>query len=269
MQTGLGLEVAFTLDWRSEINPDHTQGMNNKTAIITGAARRIGEAITRELHNAGMDIVLHFNTSREAVEKLALDLNRLRPDSAYTLQADLLNRDTYTGLINQAYAINRRLDVLINNASVFFPTPLQNLGFDQWDEMMNINLRAPFFLAQAAAGYLKMVNGSVINLTDIHAERPLLKHAVYSISKAALVILTQSLAKELAPDVRVNAISPGAIFWSEYVNEDEKAGIINKTLLKKQGTGTDIAKAARYLVFDADYITGQVLVIDGGRSLYS
>jgi len=243
--------------------------MNNKTAIITGAAMRIGEAITRELHNAGMDIILHFNTSREAVEKLALDLNRIRSDSAHILQADLKNRDAYASLINQAYAVNRRLDVLINNASVFYPTPLQDPGFEQWDEMINVNLMAPFFLAQAAAGYLKMVNGSVINLTDIHAEQPLLQHAVYSISKAGLVMLTQSLAKELAPDVRVNAISPGAIFWSEYIDEDEKSMILNKILLKKQGAGTDIAKAARYLVFDADYTTGQILVIDGGRSLYS
>lgn len=243
--------------------------MNNKTAIITGAGRRIGAAITRELHNAGMDVILHFNTSKTAVDKLVLELNMLRPDSAFTVQSDLLNRKSYADIINRAYAINGRLDVLINNASVFYPTPLKDLAFEQWDEMMNINLAAPLFLAQAAAEYLKTVNGCVINLTDIHADRPLLNHIVYSTSKAALVMLTQSLAKELAPRVRVNAISPGAIFWSEYIGEDEKAGILDKTLLKKQGEGKDIARAARYLVFDADYTTGQVLVIDGGRSLYS
>lgn len=243
--------------------------MNNKTAIITGAGRRIGAAITRELHNAGMDVILHFNTSKTAVDKLVLELNMLRPDSAFKVQSDLLNRESYADIINRAYAINGRLDVLINNASVFYPTPLKDLAFEQWDEMMNINLAAPLFLAQAAAEYLKTVNGCVINLTDIHADRPLLNHIVYSTSKAALVMLTQSLAKELAPRVRVNAISPGAIFWSEYIGEDEKAGILDKTLLKKQGEGKDIARAARYLVFDADYTTGQVLVIDGGRSLYS
>ena len=243
--------------------------MNNKTAIITGAGRRIGAAITRELHNAGMDVIVHFNTSNTAVEKLVRELNMLRPDSAFTVQSDLLNRNSYADIINRAYAINGRLDVLINNASVFYPTPLKDLAFEQWDEMININLAAPLFLAQAAAEYLKPVNGCIVNLTDIHADRPLLNHIVYSTSKAALVMLTQSLAKELAPRVRVNAISPGAIFWSEYIGEDEKAGILDKTLLKKQGEGNDIAKAARYLVFDADYTTGQVLVIDGGRSLYS
>lgn len=243
--------------------------MNNKTAIITGAARRIGAAITRELHKAGMDVILHFNSSKTAAGKLVFELNKLRPDSAYTIQSDLQNMALYADLINQAYAINGRLDVLINNASVFYPTPLQNLTIEKWDEMINVNLRAPLFLTQVAAGYLEMVNGCVINLTDIHADRPLMNHIVYSTSKAALVMLTQSLAKELAPRIRVNAISPGAIFWSKYIDEDEKDGILDKTLLKKQGAGNDIAKAARYLVFDADYTTGQVLVIDGGRSLYS
>ena len=243
--------------------------MNNKTAIITGAGRRIGAAITRELHNAGMDVILHFNSSKTAIDKLVFELNKLRPDSAFTIQSDLQNRESYADIIDCAFAINGRLDVLINNASVFYPTPLKDLAFEQWDEMININLTAPLFLVRAAAEYLKTVNGCVINLTDIHADRPLLNHVVYSISKAALVMLTQSLAKELAPDIRVNAISPGAIFWSEYIGEDEKAGILNKTLLKKQGEGNDIARAARYLVFDADYTTGQILVIDGGRSLYS
>ena len=243
--------------------------MNNKTAIITGAARRIGAAITRELHDAGMDVILHFNSSKSAAEKLVSELNKLRPESAYAIQADLQNRALYNDLINRAYAINGRLDVLINNASVFYPTPLQDLTMEKWDEMINVNLRAPLFLAQVAADYLKMVNGCVINLTDIHADRPLVNHIVYSTSKAALVMLTQSLAKELAPRVRVNAISPGAIFWSEFIQEDEKTGILKKTLLKKQGEGNDIAKAARYLVFDAGYTTGQVLIIDGGRILYS
>lgn len=243
--------------------------MNNKTAIITGAGRRIGAAITRELHSAGMDVILHFNSSKTAVDKLVSELNKLRPDSAFTIRSDLQDRKSYAGIINRAYEINGRLDVLINNASLFYPTPLQDLAFEQWDEMININLTAPLFLAQAAAEYLKTVNGCVINLTDIHADRPLLNHIVYSVSKAALVMLTRSLAKELAPHVRVNAISPGAIFWSAYIDEDEKTGILNKTLLKKQGEGNDIAKAARYLVFDAAYTTGQVLVIDGGRSLYS
>lgn len=243
--------------------------MDNKTAIITGAARRIGAAIARELHSAGMDIVLHFNSSKTAVDKLVYELNKSRPDSAFTIRSDLQDRGLYADLIDRAYAINGRIDTLINNASVFFPTPLQELDFEQWDEMINVNLTAPLFLAQAAAGHLKSANGCIINLTDIHADRPLQNHIAYSISKAALVMLTQSLAKELAPDVRVNAIAPGAIFWSEYINENRKTEILEKTLLKKQGKGEDIGKAARYLVFDADYTTGQVLVIDGGRGLYS
>jgi pteridine reductase len=243
--------------------------MHNKTAIITGAAKRIGEAITRELHKAGMDVILHFNTSKEDIDNLVLELNKIRPDSAFIVQADLQKRDCYADLIKQAYMINQRLDVLINNAAVFFPTPLEDLTFEQWDKMININLSAPLFLAQAAAIHLKEAQGCIINLADIHADRPLPKYTVYSISKAALIMLTQAMARELAPHVRVNAISPGAIFWSEYIGKDKQTEILNKTLLKKQGSGMDIAKAVRYLVFDANYTTGQVLVIDGGRSIFS
>ena len=242
---------------------------SKKTAIVTGAAKRIGAAIARELHNMGMDVVIHFNSSKADADLLAQELNAKRPDSAHMLQADLKQTSACNTLIEQAYAINNRLDVLINNASIFYPTPLQECTLDKWDELINVNLTAPFFLIQAAAPYLAKSGGNIINLTDIYAEQPLANHAGYNISKAGLIMLTKSLAKELGPDVRVNAISPGAILWHEDMNEIEKNNILASTALKKQGAVQDIANAVRYLVEHANYTTGQVLVIDGGRSLYS
>jgi pteridine reductase len=239
-----------------------------KTAIVTGGAIRIGAAITRELHDMGMDVVIHFNSSTTAANTLAQELNAARPDSAHLLQSDLREPAACRTLIVQAYLINKRIDVLINNASVFYSTPLQDFTTSDWDELMNVNLMAPLFLAQAAAPYLEQNRGCIINLADIYADQPLKNHIIYNISKAGLVMLTKSLALELGPVVRINAISPGAIFWHDNMNESEKNGILAKTVLKQLGRAQDISKAVRYLIDHADYTTGQVLVIDGGRTLY-
>jgi len=240
-----------------------------KTAIVTGAAKRIGAAIVRELHDMGMDVVVHFNSSANDASILAHDLNAIRPQSIHLLQADLKQPDACRDLIEHAYGINKRLDVLINNASVFYPTRLPVCTNSDWDEIMNVNLKAAFLLIQAAAPYLAHSGGSIINLADIYADQPLANHAIYNISKAGLIMLTKSLAKDLGPDVRVNAISPGAVLWHENMNENEKKTILMKTALKKQGAVQDIANAVRYLIDYAHYTTGQVLVIDGGRTLYS
>lgn len=246
-----------------------SKGSTQKTAIVTGAAKRIGAAIARELHDMGMDVVIHFNASADDAGLLAGELNSIRSGSVHLLQADLKQPDACRNLIKHAHAINGRLDVLINNASAFYPTPLQACTVSDWDELMDVNLRAPFLLAQASAPCLARSGGSIINLTDIYACQPLDEHIVYNVSKAGLIMLTKSLAKELGPDVRVNAISPGAILWHDNMDESEKENILAGTSLKKQGAARDIANAVRFLIDHADYITGQVLVIDGGRNLYS
>ena len=241
--------------------------MKNKTALITGAAMRIGAAITEELHHMGMDVIIHFNSSEEPARKLAGKLNQLRPDSAHLLQADLEDTSSCSRLIDTAIAINNRMDVLINNASAFYPTPVNSVNEEQWENLINVNLKAPLFLSQFAAPCLSQNNGSIINLADIHAERPLKNHLLYSVSKAGLIMLTKSLALELAPEVRVNAISPGAIFWHEDMNDEEKEEILRKVPLKRMGKAEEISRAVRYLIEDANYTTGEILVIDGGRNL--
>jgi pteridine reductase len=240
-----------------------------KTAIVTGGANRIGAAISRELHDMGMDVVIHFNTSTTAANTLVQELNAARPDSAHLLQSDLRESAASRAIIEQVYAINERIDVLINNASVFYPTSFYEFTTGDWDELINVNLKVPLFLAQAAAPYLARTRGSIINLADIYADHPLENHVIYNISKAGLIMLTKSLAKELGPDVRVNAVSPGAILWRDNINENDKKVILAKTVLKQQGRAKDISNAVRYLIDYADYTTGQVLIIDGGRTLSS
>jgi pteridine reductase len=243
--------------------------VNNKTALITGAGKRIGAAIAEHLHNAGMDIIIHYHTSENAADELARKLNDIRTDSAMTVQADLQQKKDYVGLIDTAVEFKGYIDALINNASAFYPTPLDNLNDEQWNELININLKAPLFLSQLATESLRKNKGCIINITDIHANKPLADHSIYSVSKAGLVMLTQSLAKELAPDIRVNAISPGAITWPEAMDNETKKEILNHTALKKTGNMEDISKAVLFFINDADYITGQILNIDGGRTLYS
>jgi pteridine reductase len=243
--------------------------MSTKTAIITGAARRIGAAIARELHRTGMDVIVHYHHSADEAHALVQQLNAERPGSAHALAANLAGTDACQAFIEKALTINKQLDVLINNAAVFYPTPLTELDDAVWNEFININLKAPLFLSRAAAPGLAQTSGCIINIADIHAERPLKNYPLYSISKAGLIMLTRSLARELGPLIRVNAIAPGAILWPEDLSSETRKKILARTVLKRLGKVEDLTGAIRYLVEDANYTTGEVLVIDGGRTLYS
>lgn len=243
--------------------------MINKTVLITGAAKRIGAAIAEQLHASGMNVIIHYNSSAKEAHELVKKLNGIRRDSAIMIQANLEHKEYYSALIDATLDFKGGLDVLINNASAYFPTSLASLDDQQWNELINTNLKAPLFLSQLAAKSLRSNKGCIINITDIHADRPLRGHSVYSISKAGLVMLTQSLAKEMAPAIRVNAISPGVIMWPDDIQEEKKNEILNETMMKRTGNVEDITKAVIFLIKDADYITGQVLNIDGGRTLYS
>jgi len=242
---------------------------NARTVFITGAAKRIGAALARDLHGYGMDIIIHYNHSAREAGILADELNQVRAGSAYLLQADLLNTGSYESIIQKAISFTGRLDVLINNASLFYPTEIGKTTLQNWQEIIGTNLTAPFFLAQSAAGILAAHQGCIINLTDIHGTRPLKDHTVYSTAKAGLIMLTKALAKELGPAIRVNAVSPGAILWPEGLSEKKKEQIISKTIMKRMGTPENIAGAVRFLIRDADYITGQIIVVDGGRTFFA
>ena len=233
--------------------------------MITGGARRIGAAITRALHAASMDVIIHCHRSETEAAALAADLNRTRAGSARVLNQDLQSTSGTEKLIAQCHV----LDVLVNNAATFYPTPVAQVTAAQWDDLLGTNLRAPFFLARAAAPLLRQRQGCIVNLTDIHARRPLRGHAIYSISKAALDMLTKALAKELAPEVRVNGVAPGAALWPEQMDADLRQRIVSHTMLQRAGTPEDVAAAVRFLACDAPYITGQILAVDGGRTLYS
>jgi len=243
--------------------------LSNKVVLVTGAAHRIGATTARMLHAEGMNILLHYRNSRDAAESLQVELNAVRPDSVHLIQADLHDTARLPALVEQAIQIWGRLDVLINNASSFYATPVGAVTETQWDDLIGSNLKAPFFLSQAAAPYLRQQHGCIVSIVDIHAERPLKEFPVYSMAKAGLVMLTKSLACELGPEVRVNAVAPGAILWPENLGEQEKEKIISRTFLKRQGAPDDIARAILYLIRDAGYMSGQVLTVDGGRSLNS
>lgn len=242
-----------------------------KVALITGAGKRIGAEITRFLHAEGINVILHYHTSEKAAKKLAATLNKQRDHSAAVIEADLSILANLQPLIQQAEALWGRLDVLVNNASIFYKTEMGEVTGSAWDKLIDTNLKAPFFLAQAAFPYLAKQQGCIVNIVDIHAQRPLRDYPVYSISKAGLHMLTQALARELGPDVRVNAVSPGAILWPEGENNLSSAikqKIIDHTALQRHGNPTEIAKAVFFLIQDADYITGQNIVVDGGRLLF-
>jgi len=243
--------------------------LTDKVVLITGAAHRIGATIARLLHAEGMRIVLHYRSSRAAAQALQQELTAQRPDSVMLVQADLLATAGLSTLVTEAVNAWGRLDVLVNNASTFYRTPLGTVTEEQWDDLMGTNLKAPFFLSQAAAPHLRAQHGCIINIVDIHADRPLKHFPVYSMAKAGLVMLTRALACELGPEVRVNAVAPGAILWPEHLDEVTKQRIVSRTFLKRQGDPMDIAKAVRFLIRDADYMSGQVLTVDGGRSLNS
>ncbi|MFP3874779.1 MAG: pteridine reductase [Thiohalophilus sp.] len=241
----------------------------HKVVLITGAAHRIGATTARLLHEQGMNIVLHYRHSREAAEKLQLELEHRRADSVVLSQADLHHTNELRQLAKQAAQVWGRLDVLINNASSFYPTPVESASVEQWDDLMGSNVKAPFFLSQAAAPYLKEQQGCIVNIVDIHAERPLRNFPIYSMAKASLAMATRALAAELGPEIRVNGVAPGAILWPENLEDEDKEKIISRTFLKRRGSPDDIAKAILYLIRDAGYMTGQILAVDGGRSLNS
>ena len=239
-----------------------------KTALVTGSAKRVGAVIAQTLHQAGYNVIIHCRLSRQAADNLAETLNSERADSAEVIQGDLNNETIYNSLIEQAFQCWNRLDVLINNASSFYPTPIGSITLDDWNNLINSNMKAPLFLAQAAAPYLKQTQGSIVNMIDVHAQRPMKDHPVYCAAKAGLAMLTMSLAKELGPEVRVNGVAPGAILWPDNdMPEHTKNLILERTALKRPGQPIDIAKTILFLIKDADYITGQIIAVDGGRSL--
>lgn len=236
--------------------------------LITGAARRIGAALARGFHAEGANVCIHFHRSTPEAEQLRDDLNRARGGSALLISADLLDLEALPGLVEQTVKTFGRLDVLINNASTFYPTPLGKITPGHWDDLIGTNLRAPLFLAQAATDALRSARGLILNMIDIHAQRPLPQHPVYSTAKAGLIMLTRSLARELAPEVRVNGIAPGPILWPEGgLAPSLQQEIIDKTLLKRSGSPEDIVRTALFFARDATYVTGQILAVDGGRSV--
>lgn len=248
--------------------PPTTQSLDNQVALITGAARRIGADIARYLHSFGMNIIIHFHHSHNEALILKQELESQRPNSVLLLQADLLNIQTIPELITKVQNWQQRLDLLINNASSFYPTPIATCNELQWDELMGANLKAPFFLAQNAAPLLRNTHGSIINLVDIHARRPLLKFPIYSIAKAGNAMLVKALARELAPEIRVNGIAPGVILWAMTEAQDKtQQSILKRIPLQQIGTTADIARAVLFLHRDANYITGHIITVDGGRTI--
>lgn len=243
---------------------------SNPVVLITGSARRIGACIARHLHQLGYKIALHHRNSVQEAKALAADLNQLRANSVITIYGDLNQLNEIQQVVDAAVAHWGRLDGVINNASSFYPTPLGSVTQEQWDDLLNSNLKAPFFIAQAAAKALQISHGCIINIADIYADRPLKDHPVYCAAKAGNVMLTKSLARELAPEVRVNGIAPGAILWPEQNDEQQQnkqQNILDRIPLARQGDPEDIAKAVEFLLAQAPYITGQIITVDGGRSL--
>jgi pteridine reductase len=243
---------------------------SEEVVLVTGAAKRVGAEIARCLHAAGATVALHYRHSAGEAEDLARDLCAARPGSAFTLQADLLEQGAAETLVAAVLARCGRLDGLVNNASSFFPTPVGQITEATWMDLTGSNLKAPLFLMQAAAPALAAADGAVVNIVDIHAERPLAGYPVYSAAKAGLLGLTRAMAIELAPRVRVNGVSPGAIAWPEdgQFSSAERAAIESHALLRRSGSPGDVAGAVRFLLFEAPYVTGQVLAVDGGRSVH-
>jgi pteridine reductase len=245
-----------------------TASLDGKWALVTGAARRVGASIARALHGAGAGVAIHYRGSAAPAEALAAELNAGRAGSAFTVQADLLDCGRLEAMVAEIVGRTGRLDVLVNNASSFYPTPLGSVTAAQWEDLVGTNLRAPLFLSQAAAPHLKAAGGVIVNLIDIHAVRPLRDHPVYGAAKAGLAMLTRSMARDLAPAVRVNGVAPGAVLWpDDGIADGTRDSIIRQIPLKRAGAPEDIAGCVLYLVRDAGYVTGQIIVVDGGRSI--
>lgn len=244
--------------------------LQDKVILITGGARRVGASICRLLHASGANLMIHYRSSVGEARALQSELNLQRPNSAAIIHGDLLNLAVLPSLVQETISHFGRLDVLINNASSYYATEIGEIGDDEWEDLIGSNLKAPLFLSQAAATELRKQHGCIVNITDMHVERPKKGYIVYSVAKAGLVTLTKSLAHELGPDVRVNAVAPGPVLWPEdnpQFDEVYRQRVISQTLLKRIGEGDDVAKAVRFLIQDAPFITGQVIAVDGGRSL--
>jgi pteridine reductase len=242
--------------------------LQGKTALVTGAARRVGATIARVLHGAGASVVLHYRSSVEDAAQLAGELNEARPGSAQVAECDLLQVSQLGALVGRAAQAWDGLDILVNNASTFYPTPLGDITEIDWDDLVGTNLKAPLFLAQAAAAALRERQGLIINLADIHGVRPLGRYPVYSVAKAGVIMLTKALARELGPLVRVNAVAPGPVLWPEDgLDPALKDKIAARTALQRAGSPLDVARACLFFAAEAPYVTGQVLAVDGGRSI--
>lgn len=246
-----------------------SESLSGKVVLITGGAKRVGAAIARRLHREGANLMLHYRGSEREAKALRAELNAERADSVALVQADLLDTTGLPEIVRNTVGRFDRLDALVNNASTFFSTPVGEMTAANWDSLIGTNLRAPLFLSQAAAPHLKKAGGAIVNITDIHAERPLKSYVIYSVAKTGLVGLTRSLARELGPEVRVNGVAPGAIVWPEDSSWDDLARqrIVSHTLLKRTGEPDDIARAVYYLIAEAPYVTGQIVSVDGGRSI--
>lgn len=251
-------------------NPALDNALQDKVILITGGARRVGAAICRLLHAGGVKLMIHYRTSVDEARALQAELNLQRPQSVAIIQGDLLNLAMLSNLVQETINHYGKLDVLINNASSYYPTEIGEIGAREWDDLIGSNLKAPLFLSQAAATELRKQHGCIVNITDMHVERPKKGYVVYSVAKAGLATLTRSLAHELGPEVRVNAVAPGPVLWPEenpQFDELYRQRVISQTLLKRVGEPDDVARAVRFLIQDAPFITGQVIAVDGGRSL--
>jgi pteridine reductase len=250
---------------------ERQMSLDNRWVLVTGAAKRIGAVIARTLHAAGADVAIHYNRSAAEADRLAAELNRSRARSAFTVAADMRDIAAVERMAKEVLErTSGRLDVLVNNASNFYPTPIGTITLEQWDDLFGSNLKAPLFLSQALVPALRAARGVIVNIVDVHSQRPLRDHPVYGPAKAGLAMLTRSLAKDLGPDIRVNGVSPGAILWPEEgqgMSDALRAAIIKQTALKRAGEPEDIAAAVLFLVRDAPYVTGQIIAVDGGRSV--
>lgn len=261
-------DALLKTQWPVNLNPDNT--LTGKVVLITGGAKRVGAAICRMLHASGANLMIHYRNSAREARALQAELNLQRPNSVAIIQADLLNLAILPSLVQETVGHFGQLDALINNASTYYPTEIGSINDEQWNDLMGSNLKAPLFLAQAAAAELRRQHGCIVNITDMHVERPKKGYVVYSVAKSGLVTLTKSLAHELAPAIRVNAVAPGPVLWPEQnpqFDEVYRQRVISQTLLKRIGEADDVAKAVRFLIQDAPYMTGQIISVDGGRSL--